>query len=131
MLRKWVLCKFTQGQTITPPKTAHFPSFRINCSHAVELVGVNYAGPIFYKNVNEQRTELLNCYILLITCAVARAVHIEVTPDVGHYSYKLALIKFFSRRGVSKLVISDNFKSFKSIETKGFLRKKDTKWNIF
>ena len=50
------------------------------------------------------------CYILLITCAVARAVHIEVTPDVGSYSLKLALIRFFSRRGVSKLVISDNFK---------------------
>ena len=34
------------------------------------------------------------------------------------------------RRGVSKLVISDNFKSFKSNEIKGFLRKKDIKWEF-
>ena len=129
VLRKCVLCKFIEGQTITPPETPYLPSFRINCNHAFEHVGVNYAGSMFYRNVNEQSTELLNCYILLIACAVTRAVHIEVTPDVGSYSLKLALIRFFSRR-VSKLVISDNFKSFKSIEIKDFLRKKDIKWEF-
>ena len=130
VLRKCVLCKVVQGQTITPPETPYLPSFRINCNHAFEHVGVDYAGPIFYKNVNKQSTELLKCYILLITCAVTRAIHIEVTPDVGSYSLKLALIRFFSRRGVSKFVISDNFKSFKSIEIKDFLRKKDIKWEF-
>ena len=122
--------KFIQGQTITSPETPYLSSFRINCSHAFDYVGVDYAGPVFCKNVNEQRTELLKCYILLITCAVTRVVHIEVTPDDGSYSLKLALIRFFLRRGVSKLVISDNFKSFKSNEIKGFLRKKDTKWEF-
>ena len=106
------------------------PSFRINCNHAFEHVGVDYAGPIFYRNANIQSTELLKCYILLFTCAVTRAVHIEVTPDVGSYSLKLVLIRFFSRRGVSKLVISDNFKSLKSIEIKDFLPKKDIKWEF-
>ena len=130
VLRKCVLCKVVQGQTITPPETPYLPSFRINCNHAFELVGVDYAGFIFYKNVNKQSTELLKCYILLITCAVTRAIHIEVTPDVGSYSLKLALIRFFPRRGVSKFVISDNFKSFKSIEIKDFLRKKDIKWEF-
>ena len=61
---------------------------------------------------------------------MTRVAHIEVTPDVGSYSLKVALIRFFSRRGVSKLVISDNFKSFKSIEIKYFLRKKDIKWEF-
>ena len=83
MLRKCVLCKFIQGQTITPDETPYLPSFRINYGHAFENVGVDYAGPVFYKNVNEQRTELLKCYNLLITCALTRAVHIEVIPDVG------------------------------------------------
>ena len=55
---------------------------------------------------------------------MTRAVQIQVRPVVGSYSLKLALIRFFSRRGISKLVISDNFKSFKSIEIKDFLRKK-------
>ena len=59
---------------------------------------------------------------------MARAVHIEVTPDAGRYSHKLALIRFFSRRRVLKLAISDNFKNFRFIEIKVFLRKKDIKW---
>ena len=83
VLRKCVLCKFIQGQTITPPETPYLSSFRINCNHAFENVGVDYAGPTFCRNVNKQSTELLKCYILLVTCAVTRAVHIEVTPDVG------------------------------------------------
>ena len=61
---------------------------------------------------------------------MTKAVHIEATPGVGGYSLKLALIRIFSRRGVSKLVISDNFKNFKSIEIKDFLRKKDIKWEF-
>ena len=61
-------------------------------------------------------------YILLIICAVTRAVHTEVIPEVGSYSLKLALIRFFLKRAVSKLVISDNFKGFKFIEIKYFLR---------
>ena len=100
------------------------PLFRINCSHAFEHVGVNYLGLVFYKNINNQSMESLKCDNLLITCVVIRAVHIEVTPDVGSYSLKLALIRFFSRRRVSKLVISDNIKSFKYIEIKDFLGKK-------
>ena len=124
------MCKFIKGQTITPPETPYLPSFKINWNHAFEHVGVDYEGPVYCKNVNKQNTESLKCYILLITCAVTRAVHTEATPDIGGYSLKLALIRFFSRRGVSKLVISDNFKNFKSIEIKDFLRKKDIKWEF-
>ena len=59
---------------------------------------------------------------------MARAAHIEVTPGVGRYSLKLALIRFFSRRGVLKLAISDNFKNFRFIEIKAFLLIIDIKW---
>ena len=58
---------------------------------------------------------------------MTRAVDIEVTPNIGSYSLKLALIIFFLRGGVSKLVIRDNFNSFKLIEIKDFLWKKDIK----
>ena len=78
VLRKCVMCKFIQGQTITPPETPCLPSFRINCNHAFEHVGVDYAGPVFYKNVNKQSTELLKCSVLLITCAVTITVHIKL-----------------------------------------------------
>ena len=62
---------------------------------------------------------------------MTRVVHTELTPDVGSYSLRLALIRFFSRRGVSKLIISDNFKRFKPIEIKDFLEKNILNGNLF
>ena len=62
---------------------------------------------------------------------MTRVVHTELTPDVGRYSLRLALIRFFSRRGVSKLIISDNFKRFKPIEIKDFLGKNILNGNLF
>ena len=59
VLRKCVLLKFIQGQTITSLDTPYLQSFRIKFSHAFERVGVDYAGPVFYKNVKEWRTELI------------------------------------------------------------------------
>ena len=66
MLWECVLCKFIQGQTITPRETPYLPLFRINCSHAFEHVGVDYEGPVSYKNVNKQSTELFYYSISVI-----------------------------------------------------------------
>lgn len=74
-------------------------SLRINYHHAFEHVDVDYVRPI-----------------LLITCVVASAVHIEVKPDVESSSLKLALSRFFLRREVLKVIINDNSKSFKSFQ---------------
>ena len=42
VLQKCVLCKFIQGQIITPRGTPYFPSFRINFNHVFEHAGVDY-----------------------------------------------------------------------------------------
>ena len=70
MLRKCVLCKFIQEQTITPPETPYLPSFRINCNHAFEHVGVDYAGPVFYKNVNKTEYRIIKvfCFTNYLCC---------------------------------------------------------------
>ena len=51
VLQKCVLCQFIQGQTITPLETPYLSPFRINCNHAFEHVGVDYAGFFFYKEL--------------------------------------------------------------------------------
>ena len=93
------MCKQIQGQTKTHPETPFLKSFRINYNHAFENGDVDYVRPI-----------------LLITCVVASAVHIEVKPVVENYSLKLALSRFFLRSEVSKVIINDNSKSFKSFQ---------------
>ena len=57
-------------------------------------------------------------------------LHLEITPDVSANTFILASRRFMARRGNPRLFISDNFKSFKSLEVKNFLRKLRIKWSF-
>ena len=52
--------------------------------------------------------------IVLFTCAVTRAVHLEVVPNLAAPSFICALKRFISRRGIPNLIISDNGTCFKN-----------------
>ena len=52
----------------------------------------------------------------------------ELCTDVSATVLILAISRFSSRRELPKLFVSDNFKSFKSIEVKNFLLKGGIKW---
>ena len=70
------------------------------------------------------------CYLLLLTCASTRCVHLELVTDYRWQSSVLALKRFISRRETSKLFISDNFSTFKSREVTDFLRHYDISWEF-
>ena len=50
LLRKCVICKRYQGNTLVPPKSPGLSKFRIECSHAYQVIGLDCAGPLFIKN---------------------------------------------------------------------------------
>ena len=62
------------------------------------------------------------CYILLVTRSSTCAIHLEVTCDVNATSLVLALRQFISRKGIPRVIFSDNFKSFKASIVKEFCR---------
>ncbi|GIX68261.1 reverse transcriptase [Caerostris extrusa] len=74
------------------------------------VVGIDFTGAITIKAGNKSCKKV---YIALFTCAVTRAVHIEVVSDMSVKSFIFALRRFLSRRGGSKLFSSDNAKSFR------------------
>ena len=74
--------------------------------------------------------EMHKCYVLLLTCCVKRAVHLELTTDVNSSSVILALRRFISRREIPRLFISDNFKTFKSVDVKRFCNTKEIVWKF-
>ena len=93
-----------------------------------EVTGLDYAGLLFASDVNQK--DMNKCYILLFTCTATRAVHLELTPEQGSSTLLLALCRFNSRRGVNKMFISDNFKSFKTKEVLAYLREKRIEWKF-
>ena len=130
ILKTCVICKIVQGKTVIPPETAKLPYFRVSCDHSFENVGIDYAGPLYSKGTVKGKTVMSKCYILLFTCAVTRAVYLELTPDERTHTLILALRRFISRRGFAKLFIGSNFQSFKSKDIKNYLRKHNISWRF-
>ena len=65
----------------------------------------------------------------MFTCAVTRAVHLEVVPNLTASSFIYALKRFISRRRIPNLIISDNGTYFKTEE--GHLSEELTLMNIY
>lgn len=94
------------GQQVSAP----LPKERINEAQAFEITGVDFAGPIYVKPENKK------AYIALFTCAVTRAVHLELVSDLTTDAFLLAFKRFIARRGICSVIYSDNAKTFKKAE---------------
>ena len=93
-LKSCYMCKYLQKQPSKGTEVGDLPSFRISCEHAYQNIGVDFLGPLYFKSVNN---EMQKCYILKFPCAVVRAVHLELTLDIGTNSVILALRRFTGR----------------------------------
>ena len=89
--------------------TAPLPRDRITESPPFEVTGVDFAGPLYVKVGGA----LTKAYIALFTCAVTRAVHLELVSSQSTEHFLLALKRFIARRGLCKVIYSDNAKTFK------------------
>ena len=69
-------------------------------------------------------------YILLLTRSTSRAIHLELVPDVSAPATVRDLRRFIGRRGTPHFVVSENFKSFKSLELRQFLWSKSIDWDF-
>ena len=74
---------------------------------------------VHYKNVVQNMMQ--KCYIVLFTCSVSRAIHLELTNSLGLELLKLAVRRFILRRGTPSYFMSDNFKTSKLMEIKRFI----------
>ena len=90
--------------------------------------------------------QILRCkvsknYILLLTCCSTRAVHLEVCNNLTVQSFYMSFRRFAARRGLPRLLVSDNALTFKtaskevskivrSTEVKDFLVNKGVDWKF-
>ena len=77
ILRNCVVCKIIQGKTLAPPETPALPYFCVNCNHAFKNTGLHFAGPLYCKADYSSSGDMHKCYVLLFSCCVTRAVHLE------------------------------------------------------
>ena len=84
---------------------ADLPAERITASKPFQTCGLDLAGPIFTKS--NQKT-----YIAFFVCFVIKAVHIELVEDLTKEACISAIMRFISRRGLPKKIVSDNGRNF-------------------
>ena len=128
VVKRCSLCKFLKTKCLKPTPIANLPEFRVCSEYPFQSTGLDFAGPLYLRNVYGAESTMHKGYILLFTCATTRAIHLELTPDMGVPALIRALQRFFSRKGYPEMVISDNFQSFKSLTLKKFLRENNIKW---
>ena len=112
-LSKCVICKHFEGMHYSVPSTAPLPEFRLE-NFAFTNVGVDFAGPLFIRTGTKDHCSTEKVYIALFTCGSSRAVHMELVPDLVAGTFIRCFKRFISRRGIPKLIVSDNAKTFKS-----------------
>jgi transposase len=102
---------------------------------------VDFAGPLYARSWNNGEREMIKTYVALFTCASSRAVHLELVPNLEAKTFMLCLRRFVSCRGLPRLIVLDNAKTFKSAkktlqrvfdipEVKNFLVNKGIDWRI-
>ena len=57
-LKNCVICNIVQGQTALSPGTPKLPEFRLLCNNTFENIGLDYAGPLYFKE----------CVVIYVRC---------------------------------------------------------------
>lgn len=104
--RNCVRCQILEAKACEEPM-APVMADRLRQAHPFSTVGLDYAGPLYCLDCPGKKL-----YILLFTCAVIRAVHLELVESMSVPDFLMGFRKFVARRGRPKIIISDNFKSF-------------------
>ena len=110
IVRPCVLCKRLQGAHYCQTPITSLPRARVTEARPFSVVGIDYTGHFHVK----VHGKVEKAYVVLFTCAVTRAVHLEVTSDNSSESFFNVLRRFISRRGAPSIIYSDNASNFKA-----------------
>ena len=129
-----LMCRRYMPRRISVPM-APLPADRVTEAAPFEIIGIDFTGPVY---VGEERKVIVRrskrnpvpvihtkkaskAYIALTTCAITRAIHLELVPDLSTDTFMRSFRRFVSRRGLPSVIYSDNAKTYKSGE-KGVLQ---------
>ena len=114
LLKKCYLCKLLEGMSYPAPTTSDLPEFRLDGGRTYRYTGVDFCGPVYVKGIYQSQVEEMNkAYILILTCATSRMIHLELCPDLTTEAYIRSQQRFMGRRGIPTMFISDNGRTFK------------------
>ena len=129
VVKSCILCRMHMPKRITVPYSP-LPADRVTEASPFQIIGIDFTGPIHIEEtkITTKRTTkkcpvktvkvktTSKAYIALTTCAVTRAVHLELVPDLSTDAFMRSFRRFVSRRGTSQVIYSDNAQTYKCAE---------------
>ena len=112
VIHQCVVCRRYEGKPHHYPAPPPLPEFRVNEALPFSSTGVDFAGPLYIKTHGLVKSKKV--WICLYTCCTMRAVSIDVVPDLSTNTFIRSLKRFCTRRGLPRLFVSDNGKTFKA-----------------
>lgn len=97
-------CRRYAAKAASAPPIA-LPLDRVRDSAVFEVTGVDLCGPLYLRSGSK-------VWIALFTCAVYRAVHLELVSALSTETFLQALRRFIARRGRPRTIYSDNGTNF-------------------
>ena len=94
---------------------APLPANSFSNIEAFEVIGVDFTGPVFLKQKNK-RANPMRYFICLFTCAMSRAVHLELCPYLNTDMFMQAFEHMACRKNMPSMVYSDNGGAFVKAE---------------
>ena len=130
LLSKCIVCKKLQDKPYSLVPEPPLPDFRVLEDMAFSKIAVDFAGPLYVRNIYESKGDMYKCYIALFTCASTRAIHLELTPDLTGPAFIKVLKRFTGRRGLPNFILSDNGQTFYDKKVKCYVLVRDTEWKF-
>ena len=128
VIKSCVVCKYVNARPKFGPPPPDLPAFRVKYEFAFTNVDIDFAGPLFVKEIYSYNSMMYKAYILIFTCGATRSVHLELCPNMSCSCLIRCLKRFIGRRGKFSMAISDNFSTFISEELQQFLTSEKIKW---
>ena len=111
VIHKCVICaraKPTSPQYVM----GDLPKGRLSLERPFLIAGVDYCGPFFIKEKRHRNRKKVKIFVAIFVCFATKAVHIEPVSDLTTEAFLATLNRFFSQRGLSPDLYSDNATNF-------------------
>ena len=130
-------CKRFTAVPLKAPVVGMLPRDRTVGERAFQAIGIDYAGPLYYKKGKREQ----KAYILIYACSLSRALYLDLMPDQTCDAFLRSLKRMIARKGRPDVIYSDNFSTFKSAaswlkevckseEVNSYLTNQEIKWKF-
>ena len=102
-------CKCFQAVAVAAPPPGLLPLERTENSGVFKVVGVDFTGPIKYRKSLHMEGK---AYLILFTCSLTRALHLEVLPNQETATFLGSLKRLIAHGGRPSTIFSDNGRTF-------------------